>query len=310
MNALELMRARLQYHGGVNQQDRMIKDKRETLDRVVLYSYQGAKVKKLDSENIDLALINPNQVKQDYDDKVISIGYEFGYTPGTIFEWVNTGTKWLVYLQDLTELAYFKGDIRKCSYEIKWKDDEGNLESTYIALKGPSEKSINSITKEGNVIDLPNYSLYMLMPKTEATMKQFTRYTEFYLQGSTTCWRVEATDSISMPGILEVHAKEYYANEHEDNVAAGLVGELIVEPIPPEPTTADIEGEVFIKPKRSYTYKYIGNEDGVWTWDTKLPLSVIPNGKEVVVKWNTTYTGQFVLSFGTVHKTIVVESLF
>ena len=310
MSALELMRARLEHRGGTSQQDRMIKDKRETLDRVVLYSYQGAKVQKIDSDTIDLALINPNQVKQDYDDKIISIGYECNYAPGTIFEWVNTGTKWLIYLQDLTELAYFKGDIRKCSYEIKWKDDQGILQSTYVALKGPSEKSINSIIKEGNSIDLPNYSLYMLMPKTEATIKRFTRYTEFYLQGSTTCWRVEATDSISMPGILEVHAKEYYANEHEDDIAAGLVGELIVEPIPPEPTTADIEGEVFIKPKKTYTYKYVGNEDGFWSWDTKLPLIVEPNGKEAIVKWNTTYTGQFTLSFGTASKTIVVESLF
>ena len=124
MSALELMRARLKYRGGTSQQDRMIKDKRETLDRVVLYSYQGAKVQKVDSDTVDLALINPNQVKQDYDDKIISIGYECGYTPGPIFEWVNTDTKWLIYLQDLTELAYFKGDIRKCSYEIKWKDEQ------------------------------------------------------------------------------------------------------------------------------------------------------------------------------------------
>ena len=97
-NSLDLMRARLNLRGGVTQQDRMIKDKRETLDRVVLYSYQGANVRKLDSEAVERALINPNTVKQDYDDKTISIGYECGYKPGTIFEWVNTGTKWLIYL--------------------------------------------------------------------------------------------------------------------------------------------------------------------------------------------------------------------
>ena len=27
------------------------------------------------------------------------------------------------------------------------------------------------------------------------------------------CWRVEATDTISMPGILEITAYEYYINE-------------------------------------------------------------------------------------------------
>jgi hypothetical protein len=125
--SLNLMHARLGIRGGGAQQDRMIKDKRETLNRVVLYSYQGAVVSKLGSNIEARALINPNKVKQDYDDKTISIGYEYEYKPGDIFEWVNTGTKWLIYLQDLTELAYFKGDIRKCNYEISWKDDTGKI---------------------------------------------------------------------------------------------------------------------------------------------------------------------------------------
>lgn len=103
----------------------MIKDKRKTLDKVVLYSYQGAKVRKLDSTESVRALINPNKVKQDYDDKVISIGYEYDFKPGTVFDWENTNTKWLIYLQDLTELAYFRGDIRKCNYQIAWKDEQG-----------------------------------------------------------------------------------------------------------------------------------------------------------------------------------------
>mgnify|MGYP003307803998 CR=1 FL=1 len=97
-NMLNLMQARLAIRGGDVQQDRMIKDKRETLDRVVLYSYQGAKVRDINSDTIARALINPNKGKQDYDDKIISIGYEYGYQPGTVFEWVNTGTKWLIYL--------------------------------------------------------------------------------------------------------------------------------------------------------------------------------------------------------------------
>ena len=49
-------------------------------------------------------------------DKIISIGFEHDFKTGDVFEWCNTGTYWLIYLQDLTELAYFRGDIRKCSY--------------------------------------------------------------------------------------------------------------------------------------------------------------------------------------------------
>jgi hypothetical protein len=59
----------------------------------------------------------------DYDDKILSIPFNAGFKIGDIFEWVNTGTYWLVELQDLEELAYFRGEIRKCTYEIAWTDE-------------------------------------------------------------------------------------------------------------------------------------------------------------------------------------------
>jgi hypothetical protein len=118
MNNLDLMAARLNYRGGKAQQDRMIKDKREALDRAVLYSYQGARIKKIDSEEIAPALINPNRVSQDYDDKIVSVGFEYGIAAGDIFTWDKTNTQWLIYSQELTELAYFRGKIRRCRYQI------------------------------------------------------------------------------------------------------------------------------------------------------------------------------------------------
>ena len=42
------------------------------------------------------ALINPNKLKQDYDDKIISIGYEFGFKVGDVFEWIGTKSHWLI----------------------------------------------------------------------------------------------------------------------------------------------------------------------------------------------------------------------
>jgi len=40
------------------------------------------------------------------------------------------------------------------------------------------------------------------MPQNEDTLKYFKRYSKFYLQDSSICWRVEAIDWISTPGIL------------------------------------------------------------------------------------------------------------
>ena len=224
-----------------------------------------------------------------------------------VFDWVRTGTKWLIYLQDLTELAYFKGDIRKCSYQISWKDESGNIHSTYAAVTGPSEKKIDTTIKESMSLDTPNHSLTMMLPATVEVLAYFKRYSKFYIQplkegDSPICWRVEATDTISMPGILEITAYEYYINEQTDNVEEGIVdawGEEI-----PEPQDATIEGEIFIKPKKSYTYKYTGDENAEWIFDSRLPIEAHINNKEITIKWTTTYTGQFVLSFGTVSKTI------
>ena len=303
--------ARLQQHGGNAQQERMIRDKRRSLDKATLYSYQGAEVLKLNTENHNpiRALINPNKLKQDYDDKIISIGYEHDFKPGDVFEWVGTNTYWIIYLQDLTELAYFRGDIRKCSYQINWEDEAGK-HSVYAAVRGPVETKINFIQKHGISVDTPNHSLNILLPRNDSTVSYFKRYNKFYLQGYDTCWRVEATDAISTPGILEITAVEYYANEIEDDIENGIVSGLIEQVQIPESL---IQGESFIKPRKEYHYIFTGIEDEKWHVDNNYPLAITQNTnnpKEVSIKWTQNYSGQFELCYGNYKKIIVVESLF
>ena len=308
--------------GGPAQQSRMITDKRKTLDRVIKYSYQGAFIQRIGEKTKPApALINPNKLKQDYDDKILSIGFEYDFQPGDIFEWCQTGTYWLIYLQDLTELAYFRGDIRKCSYQIVWMDEQNEEHKTYAAIRGPVETKINYIQKHTISLDEPNYSLNILMPLTDESLNYFKRYHKFYLQNDDkkVCWRVEAVDWISTPGILEITAVEYYANKSEDDIENGLVGALIAKKIDPNEgdLTQIISGETFIKPKKEYSY--ICNKiipDGKWSFDKNYPIEIVnitrnAKGKSVItIKWNSSYTGQFELSFGQFKKTIVVESLF
>ena len=331
---------RLTARGGFPQQERMIRDKRHSLDKATLYSYQAALIKKvvnnedvMDGEWIGpvRALINPDKTKQDYDDKIVSVGYEYGFKPGDVFEWCRTHSYWLIYLQDLNELAYFRGEIRRCDYQITWLDEDGNEQSTYAAIRGPVETKINFIQKHGISVDEPNYSLHILMPRNPQTMKQFKRYSKFYLNEADEdddkiCWRVEATDSISAKGILEITAVEYYANETEDDIEKGLVGAFITKMVEPEVNvTVDIVGDTFIKPKLEYTYYVDTKENGTWhVTNPKVPVSLEPFTTEcgihgVKLKWNSSYSGQFILQFGDAtrkeyykhySKTIVVESLF
>ena len=321
---------RLKQHGGRTQQERMIRDKRRSLDKALLYSYQAAFVKKYRDEwnNDDIpkeehldqpsirALINPDKIKQDYDDKIISIGYEHGFKPGDVFEWVNTDTYWLIYLQDKTELAYFRGEIRRCKYTIQFKDENGEWHKTYAAIRGPVETKINYIQKNKISVDEPNHSLDILLPYNEYTVKYFDRYSNFYVveDDRKICWRVEASDWISTPGILEVIAVEYYANKFEDDMENGVVGGLIEEvgEINPARIERLITGETFIKPKGIYEYKYTGLQTANWFIDTnKYPIEYkIVNDRIIKLRWLASYSGQFDIIYGDTAKTIVVESLF
>jgi hypothetical protein len=220
-------------------------------------------------------------------------------------------------------LAYFKGDIRKCNYEIKWKKGKDIL-STYAAVRGPVETKTNSTKVNKTSMDLPSHTLYLMLPATPEVLEYFRRYSKFYLnplkEGDTpVCWSVDATDTISTPGILEVTAVEDYIDNQQDDVKEGLA-DVWVEELPTEEENPIITGDIFIKPKKSYDYKYEGEYDGIWKYDTRLPINATINEdkKVITLTWKTTYPGEFVLHYvdkedNTIkygEKTIVVESLF
>lgn len=319
LQGLNAMAKRLDLRGGAPQQNRMIKDKRWTLDHATKYSYQAAQIRHADAmdEQYAPALVNPDKTKQNYDDKIVSVGYEYGYYPGDVFDWRNTGTKWIIYLQDLTELAYFRGEIRRCNYTVSWLDEDKNKFTQYLAVRGPVETKINFIQKNGISVDEPNHSLDILMTKTPEALHYFRRYAKFYLKGieeadRNVCWRVEATDSISMPGILSVTAVEYYSNETKDDIENSLVNGLVMDPIDPNPQDGQIEGDTFIKPKIEYKYYYRGTMKNIqWSIEgNKVPVKIKTSGKVATIIWDSGYSGQFVLKCGDAEKTIVVESLF
>ena len=196
--------------------------------------------------------------------------------------------------------------------------------STFVAVRGPVETRIDDIQKHNIAINQPNYSLNILMPKNEETMKRFQRYSTFYLKDnlspdSKICWRVEATDSISVPGILEVAAVEYYADKDKDDIEQGLVGVLESIPQDPNPSTDNkvifIVGETYIKPKKEYIYTLGIPSKQEWKVDKKYPVELKPfiddkGNTSVALRWKATQSGEFELYIGNYKKSIVVESLF
>lgn len=210
-------------------------------------------------------------------------------------------------------------------------DDE--LHVIHAANRGPVETRIESMQKHNNNLDIPNYSLNLLIPKNEKTLKFFKRYQKFYLwpEDETvgeTCWRVEAVNNISMTGVIEVNAVEYYSNKFNDDIDAGLADvykdpdpikrQEIIESNKKQNKILAIEGETFIKPKISQVYSMnIKNTKGTWSIEgNHPPVKILEQGINeqgfayVKIKWDSTYSGQFDLAYGTNKKTIVVESLF
>ena len=317
----------LEYNGGRLQQERMIYDKRRSLDRAVLYSYQAGGFKKIDADPDERpvrGLMNPNKVKQDYDEKIISIGYEHGFQTGTVFEWVGTKTYWIIYLQELTELAYFRGNCRRCSYRVSIPvmDEDGNTTSkeVFASVIGPQQKNIQTTNVNGNSIDVLNNTITLWVPKTPETVKFFSRrikndryiYDKFAIRPieetflEWEIYHIEDADWLSTPGAIRVTALEV-KNAGVDLDDTGLyipdnsdVANQVVEDYNDYIVEDLIVGETFIRPTLEYTYHYDGeNAMGEFIiGGNKTPVHVIEKtNSHIKLKWTRTHSGQFDLIY-------------
>ena len=75
MSGLDNLKTRLNYIGGDKQIDRMNADKLKSLKKALLYSYQSATAVLEDGKEFR-CLINPDHLKNQYDDKILSIPFE------------------------------------------------------------------------------------------------------------------------------------------------------------------------------------------------------------------------------------------
>lgn len=131
------------------------------------------------------------------------------------------------------------------------------------------------------------------------------------------CWRVQAPDAISIEGVIEINAEEYYKDRDTDTdeVKDGLIE---FEPIP-SLDEGEIHGNGIIKPKITETYSV--EADTIGTWSTKLgdtcaPVKLEADGNTVKLTWlkSISCSSGFELQWKTDSETrsrkIVVESLF
>lgn len=246
MSGLENLKQRLNYRGG-NAEGRFQEDKLKTLKKALLYSYQAATAILSDGREFR-CLINTDKTKADYDVKILSIPYEdiclgrivekindngeiekieikkepnkektskgiekIGIKPGDVFEWKETQTYWLVYLEKLEEDSYFRGEIYKCEEEI-----EINNKKYHIYIRGPVETTIQWNLKKGSIWNDINYSLIVYITKDDNTLSYFHRFSKVKIGGK--AWEVKTVDPYSADGIIEICLGEWFENDMQENI--------------------------------------------------------------------------------------------
>ena len=304
MSGLENMRTRINYVGGKNQQGRMNCDKAATLRKALLYSYQAATAVLSDNREFR-CLINPDKLKNDYDDKIISIPFEdiclnskrlgktninrqvIGMKAGDVFEWKENNSYWIVYLQRLEETAYFRAEIRRCRYEI---DINGKKYKVYT--RGPIEQTIDYYKVGSGVFNRMNYTLMLTITKDEYTDDFFHRFTKIKFLGKN--YEVQAIDGISTEGIIDIYLKEYFSNSILDEIQEEEKDTPIIDPLPEGSPEILGDSEVYPYDVKEFT-------DGQWAVNSNKVIILNKSESKVTIKITTGRSGKFILSYNDIN---------
>jgi hypothetical protein len=249
--SIETMKKRMTFAGG-DADGRNAQGKLKSMLGALKNSYQAEWVtlNEDDEENKSRwrCLINPDKLKEDYDQKEISIQFESNLKEGDVFLWDRTNTHWIVYLQEYSEEAYFRASIRRCDYQI-----DINGRNYWIYMRGPVETTVQWNQKHQLYFNDLNYTIIMYIPKNEETSSFFERHKIIKFDNHN--WKVNAVDRYSQKGIIEVVLGEAFDNDIEDL-------KVVPEVINPDEAIPHISGPQFVKPfdeNLSYVIKNASN---------------------------------------------------
>jgi len=306
MSGLDSLATRLQYYGGNKQVDRMNDDKLRSLRKALLYSYQSATARLNDGREFK-CLINPDHIKNTFDNKFISIPFkdiclnkreydkktseglqEIGMKPGDVFTWVENNTDWLVYLRRLEETAYFRAEIRRCKYTVTINDTDYKC---YVARTSVNE--IDWRHQEEKLWNDIDYTLQMYITKDENTEAFFHRFSVLKINGKP--WEVQAIDNMSSDGIIILYLKEWYQNSIADaKVKEDAAAEVVSVVNKDEPI---IEGPSMVYPYDKKTYTIKNADGGSWVIGSSKAKILEQDDSTVYIEIITGRSGNFELRY-------------
>ena len=287
MSGLDRMKQRASYNGYDTHDNFNVTGKYKSFTSALRNSYQAEWVtlnEGGENESRWRCLINPDKLKEDYDQKEISIDFESGIKNGDVFYWDRTETHWLVYLQDYNEEAYFRASIRRCDHEI-----DVNGHRYWVYMRGPVETAIIWRQKHQIEFNELNYSILIYVQKNEETLDFFSRFQEIQFDGHT--WRVAATDKYSQNGIIEVYLEEYFDNPIADK-------EIPIPTIEPDITKPYIDGPQVVRPyDTDISYSIVGLTSGKFVVNSNKVKIINTTETSCVIEILVGKSGKFTLTY-------------
>ena len=207
--SMKSLSARLTYNGG-NQLNRIKVNKLRSLRAAIKNDYNSRMIKIPNKSAWPCLIVNNTSgLKSDYDRKRLSIEFDAGLEPGDVFQCLDDGTHWMVYLPTLTEIAYLRTEIIRCRYTL---DVDG--QTYWIYFQGPTEMDATWFQKQGVHYDEPNWSGTIYIKKDERTTNYFHRFSKFSIEGHK--WEVHVVDEFCVRVIIELEIREFYDDPLED----------------------------------------------------------------------------------------------
>ena len=297
MSGLDDLKMRLNFLGGASPTDRANKSKVETLKQALNSAYQSTDIKKIDDDDsIYQCLINADKLVPDYDMKIISTLNEYNFQVGDAIYWPTTNSYWLIYLQELTETAYFRARISRCKHSIKIQEN-----TYYVVVQGPSEKETKWNSQGTLSWNSLNNSLFMYIQKNEETLEFFKRFNIIELEGKP--WKIEATDNLSVDGIIEVYLSEEFSNSYKEFSKVPTISPINIE-------TRHIEGPRLVNPydKKTYIARLTG--EGAWAInDTTKAKIISSDANSVELEIITGRSGKFNLIFSEPNQENIITEI-
>lgn len=294
--SIQTLGARLQWLGGDNM-GRINQSKYMSFQAALKNDYNKRMIKFNNQSWPCLINSMSGGLKADYDKKYISVDFKSGLKAGETFELLDSGTHWMVYLPVITETAYLRSEIIRCDYTLNVNGQE-----YWIFFRGPVETDLRWFIKNSININELNLSGRIYIKNDENTRDFFHRFAHIKLAGHT--WEVQVTDSITVPGILELEIQEYY-----DNSIAELPSILKDETTP----INVISGATTVKQDTIIGYA-ISNEayDPKIHWEVKNNprvkiLEEYENGRMCKVKVYAGAVKTFDICYGDFFQTVIVE---